>query len=1063
MKVCSDLLVRVPAGLLALLALGVFCGSLAAEVEQQPQAAADSVLRDYYSGNGLLNRGLHELAAEEYARFLDEHHEHPKAATARYGLAVCLYRLGRHQEAISELIRLRDVPSFDYAAEVLLMLGQCHLALDQHGPAAEAFEQVVGQFNNHDLADDAVVCWAESLYLLGRYDEAIRQCGRLASEWPESPLGERADYFRALALVGKQDHAAAAERLAALLDKFPEGQFVEHARLLLAQCHRRTGALEQAASQYRRLLKSASTRYLPEVMLGLAETLQQQGHPAMAGKTLDQLLERFPDSPLIPSAQLLCGRAWFDQGAYDRALKFFQQAAEADGELGDQAAYWSAKCALRSGKPAQAASELAEAIERFPESPLLAEMHYDRAVALCRADQQEAARSVLVDFRRGYPDHALAAEALQLLALTEHRLGRYDQSQTHCREFSAQYSGHELSPAVAFLSAENEFLAARYEAAAEEYRGFLQHHPGTPNASRARYRLGIALYRLQRFDEAESFLRDVADEAGSEEGFRLSLLSLGDIHFRRGEWKQAERWLRDYVSIGAEVPSGDEALLKLGLALQRQGRHGEACRTYERLLAEFAPSPYGLQASFELGQALVALEEYSAAEKVLQQVLAEDPDSRFAPYARNHLASLATRRGAFDQAAQQLDKVLEDSPDAELVAGALYQKGQAMMAARNYEAAEQTYGQFLEQCPGHEYAGQARAQLAMAQARQNKYGEALRTVEQVEGQADATLDRRLRGSLLYEKAWSLRETGQPQEAAEAYRALLAEDSADELKAHALLDLAAIEAEAARHESAGKLLRRLRRFTQEQEIDLPRQLAERSLYRLAVCEFELDSFEQAAELFEQFIAEFQESELMASASSLCGEALLKTGCHDRAVKHLTRVVEDYPSDTVYGPTLLRLGDGLAVLQRWAASERIFTEYLDRFPEAEHWFQARFGVGWARENQGRYDEAMAAYREVAERHRGPTAARAQFQIGQCLFAKHDYKEAVRELLKVDLLYAYPEWSAAALFEAGRCFLARNMPVEARAHFKQVAEKHGGTRWAELAAQQLAELPATTLPGH
>ena len=230
----------------------------------------------------------------------------------------------------------------------------------------------------------------------------------------------------------------------------------------------------------------------------------------------------------------------------------------------------------------------------------------------------------------------------------------------------------------------------------------------------------------------------------------------------------------------------------------------------------------------------------------------------------------------------------------------------------------------------------------------------------------------------------------------------------------------------------------------------------------MCEFELGRYSESAELFEEFITLYSASPLLASASFFCGEALQRLGKTERAVVHLARVVERFPSDPVYGPGLLRMGECLTGLQRWPRAEQVFTEYLDRFGDTDQWFQARFGQGWARENQQRYDEAVQAYREVVARHRGPTAARAQFQIGECLFAKKQYEDAARELLKVDILYAYPEWSAAALYEAGKCFEKLVKPVEARAQFKAVVEKFEGTRWAEMAAKRLGELPAGSLPG-
>ena len=72
-------------------------------------------LRDYLSANGLLNRGLYELAATEYRKFLSQHEEHAKAPIARYGLAVCLFRTEKYDEAIVELEQLHKQRRFEFA------------------------------------------------------------------------------------------------------------------------------------------------------------------------------------------------------------------------------------------------------------------------------------------------------------------------------------------------------------------------------------------------------------------------------------------------------------------------------------------------------------------------------------------------------------------------------------------------------------------------------------------------------------------------------------------------------------------------------------------------------------------------------------------------------------------------------------------------------------------------------------------------------------------------------------------------------------------------------------
>ena len=59
------------------------------------EPSTNTQMQAYYSGNGLLHRGLYDLAAAEYDKFLSAHPDHEKAPRARYGLAVCHFQLNR--------------------------------------------------------------------------------------------------------------------------------------------------------------------------------------------------------------------------------------------------------------------------------------------------------------------------------------------------------------------------------------------------------------------------------------------------------------------------------------------------------------------------------------------------------------------------------------------------------------------------------------------------------------------------------------------------------------------------------------------------------------------------------------------------------------------------------------------------------------------------------------------------------------------------------------------------------------------------------------------------------
>jgi TolA-binding protein len=1038
--------------------LGLFAfGSVAQGAAEQAAAQAD--LQAYISANGLLNRGHHELAALEYRSFLEAHPDHEKAPVARYGLSVCLLRLGRTEEALEQLEQLSSLKDFAYEPEVWTMLAQCRSASGDHAGAAAACAQMLERHTEHALADDAAALGVEALYRSGKYEDVIAWSENAARLWPKSPLGARFAYFGGLAHIARGEFPEAMKKLEAAVQTEPKGPFADHATLLLADCAHRLNIVDQASRWYRKLLEREGNNFENNGLLGLASLEHQRGDLEAAGQLLDRLLKQSPDASLASSARLERARVWFDEGKYDRALVMLENAP--DGELADDYAYWAAKCKLRQGDAAEAQRALRTAIRKYGDSDLLPHMRYDRLVALVRTDNKDDALRELPAFLEAHGDHALAADALHLFSSLLHQAGRYDESLAQCERFLEGHGNHALADDVRLLSAENNYLAGRYEAALQTYQTLRQSASKSASRERLSFRIGMAFYRLARYDEAAQELQSLTAEVLQQPEFLPARLALGEIFFQRGEWKTATQHLQAYVESAAEGVAVDQALLKLGLAWRQTGDLERALSAFDRLLAECPKSEQVAHARFDRGQALLSLERLDEAKDAFETLLRGNPAAQFAVPAQYHLGTIAMRQARYAAAVEHFGTVLRGEEAAELQAEARYQLGQAHLLTEDYAAAQAALSEFLNHHADHAHARRAQAQLALAQARQDHCDDALKTIARLTPQHLAELDGTLHSALRHEQAWCLRELDRPAEAAEVYRGLL-KANPNSLDAYAAVELAELEAAAARPKEAAEWLRKLRNQAADKPGIISAELNRRATYRLGLCEFELGNFQEAANLLEAFLTDEPDAALIASASFYGGEANLRLEKPDRAVEHFARVAEKYARDPAHAPSLLRLGECQAELQRWAASEQAFARYLEKYPEQEQWFQARFGVGWACENQQRYDAAIQAYRQVVQKHQGPTAARAQFQIGECLYAQEKHAEAARELLKVDILYAYPEWSAAALFEAGRCFEALQQNRQAREQFEAVVNNHPQTRWADLARERLSALSVASLPG-
>jgi TolA-binding protein len=1017
----------------------------------------NAALRRLQTANGLLGRGLYDLAADEYGAFLKDNAGHADAASARYGIGVCLYRLRRFDEAADQLDHIASDRKFEFAAEAAVILGQCRLLTGDMAAAATAFERVVRRYETHDLADDAAAGWIEALYRAGQFDDAVKQADRFSQHWSDSPLAPRSAYFGAVSDMAAQHFPRAIARFERMLDRHANDPLAESARLMLAQCYQHENLLDKAVRHYRALTESSEADRRADALLGLATTLSRQGHHAEAGAAFEDFLKNYPKHVRAASAQFELGRCCFEDGRYDDAVKALRRAARQDESLADRCAYWTAKCRLRQDRFADAARLFGEAIDAHADSALLPEMTYDRAVALTRAADQDDAIETLRRFIARFADHALLPDALHLAAVIEHERGRYAESDEFCGPYLKRFTDQAAAADVALLRAENAFLAGDYARAAREYESFVEAHGDHPRVETARYRWGLALQRDGRGDDAAALLARASNADAQFAGG--AMLALADVHMKKGAWSEAESVLARFVTQARDASALPDALLKLGLCRQRQNKHQDAIAALDRVIAEFRDAPQRPHALFERGQALVGLERRDDAATAFQTLLDQAADSRFVPHALNHLGTIAMQRGDPAAAANWFERLRDHAPDDAMRADAQLSLGRALLAAGRFADAESALDQFVDKFGVHPEATAARAQRAIALSRLDRFEDALKQIEHVEKKASG-LDSATRSAVAYEKAWCLTKLGRSDEARTAYAGVDESDPA--LAAHALLEAARIEADAKRYDAALATLKRLNAVIEQTPDRVPADVRESAIYQHGVCAFEAGRNEEAAAAMATLIDRFTESRLRASASWFAGEALHRQGKFKTAAEQFKRIAESYADDDACGPSLLRLGECMTELQQWRNAERAFGDYLTRFADAPSWYQAQFGLGWARENQQRHEEAVSAYRAVTSRHKGATAARAQFQIGECLFAQKKYDDAVRELLKVDILYAYPEWSAAALYEAGRCLEALNRTAEARKQYETVTQRYGDSKWATPAKERLSAMPRDVPPG-
>ena len=140
----------------------------------QDKAKKDPALDLYFSANALYNRGLYELAVDEFRSFLGKHAKHPKAPFANLGLGLCLFQAGKPAEAEPVFALIANNRKILAIAPVHNLRGNCLLSLGKHVDAEKAFSATIAADKNPAHLADAYAGYAEALYSQGKWAQVVK-------------------------------------------------------------------------------------------------------------------------------------------------------------------------------------------------------------------------------------------------------------------------------------------------------------------------------------------------------------------------------------------------------------------------------------------------------------------------------------------------------------------------------------------------------------------------------------------------------------------------------------------------------------------------------------------------------------------------------------------------------------------------------------------------------------------------------------------------------------------------------------------------------------------------
>lgn len=863
------------------------------------------------------------------------------------------------------------------------------------------------------------------------------------------------DFAFAMRLYQKEEFALAADELERFIKQHAKDERIPEALFILGDCNFRLKRYEQAAKAFEKAAAEANLRGKAEVearaTYWAAEAHYQLQRYDDAIKWYELVLRKFPKGAEAPYALYSLGLIMRDLKRHKEALKYFERcvAEFPESDVAPQCQWLIGECLLDLKQFDEAKKAYEQVIKRYPKSSEVADALLGIAWVEFEQARYEEAAKLFREVVERYPKTQAAMEAIVREADCHFNMKQYERALEIYRKV-ADDRAHPFADHAIYWSGQCLLRMKQPQAAATQFLLLIRTLPKSPYISRAHIALGEAYMAMERYDEAAKSLAAALEHTKDDREIALVKVMMAECALKRGNTELAVKELKGLSGWAAKDERIRGAMTSLIVGLIRTGEFESIRQMLDELELPDGAAEDVAEALLESGKSAYEKKRYDDAEKIYKFILARFTRAAVVPAALFALGAVHFVREQYEDAASVYGELIKRFPNDKLANEARYWRANSLWMLKRFDEAHKEFAAFVNSDLKDE------AKLATALYRDGlclyelkRFSEAAEAFERLLREHPKS---ELRDKALYQLGWTYIDAGKHEDALKAFDRLVNEhpQSQHAPEGHFLI---------------GELLFMQKRFEEalthyERSIKLSsgkdEELCGRAFYRFGWTLLMLKRNSDAMSAFEEALRRQLPEEIKADALLQLGYLQFNARKCAQALETFERLLREHPNSPLTKQALLFKGRCLNELEKFADAEAALQQFLERYPKDALAIRAQFELAWAKQNRKQFDAAIELYKAVAADDGGELAIEAQFRVGECLLLKGDVKEALREFLRVALLYEdVHEWASASQFYAGLCYERLGESERAEKAYRVVLEKYSQTRWADKARERLKAL--------
>lgn len=390
-----------------------------------------------WRAEALYQDGRYSEAERSYGEALRLFPNNTKREDAAYGLAWTLFEQKKFSQAAAAFDRFtNDYPQSDRVVDANLRKADSYFFMGQYDKSSSLYASLAETRKGSRYTEYAAFQLAMSYIQRGDADRGIEHLRNFLVKYPQSIYNEVVQFNIGWTYFSREQYAEALRELRLVLQQYPQSQLMPRVLFNIGDAFYNLKQNDSARIYYQRVVREYPTSPLvPDAMSGLQFAYEAEGRPqaalaeidsfvqqAPAGASQDELLirkgdilfnqgdfggavseyqkllARKPGRPIHARVLYQLGRAYEQEDNLQQAISYYEQVSTSFSDTEDAPAVTLALgiAYMKTKRYKEAAASLQDFEKKYPDSPLISEVRYNRAVATLNIPDQ---RSAMDQFR----------------------------------------------------------------------------------------------------------------------------------------------------------------------------------------------------------------------------------------------------------------------------------------------------------------------------------------------------------------------------------------------------------------------------------------------------------------------------------------------------------------------------------------------------------------------------------------------------------------------------------------------------------------------------------------